>query len=177
MELRDELEIIRKIIREELRYCKTYLGKVVDVDDQDKKGAIKCKIYELGMIEDETSIWVSASDRNAMIVPKKDDFVRISFMNGDSTRPYWFAIANEMKDMIPKDFDGKAKTNVLYEDNDSKLKIIYDTEDKKLTLEDGNNNKVTINNDGIKLEDGNNNTFEMKSSKIAINGTNLEISQ
>ena len=162
-------EIIKRILAEELKYYKTYIGKIIDVDDPLKRGRIKCYILELYWVDGESAVWVDPCYTRSMLKLKKDDYVLVGFKNGDRKRPYYFGISQELKDMIPAEYDGTLQ--VLFQSNKDDLFVTYDDDNKELYVEIGDN-KYTINPDGIIREDVNGNKEEMTTTGIKWTDTN-----
>lgn len=162
-------EIIKRILAEELKYYKTYIGKIIDVDDPLKRGRIKCYILELYWVDGESAVWVDPCYARSMLKLKKDDYVLVGFKNGDRKRPYYFGISQELKDMIPTEYDGTLQ--VLFQSNKDDLFVTYDDDNKELYVEIGDN-KYTINPDGIIREDVNGNKEEMTTTGIKWTDTN-----
>ncbi len=154
--MKTTLEFIERIINEQTRYLRTYTGKVVDIDDstdsekKDKLGRVKCIIFELGWYKNEQAVWCSPNDKNNLLCPKKDDFVRIGFMNGDPNRPYYTGIITELEKMLPKSY-GDHRDQVIFESTDEKFYIKYNEEDKIIKLEHGDD-KYSLSWDVKKLE-------------------------
>jgi hypothetical protein len=175
MQTKNLEEKIRELIKQELRYIKTYVGQVIDVEDPLKRGRVKCYVLELGWIDGESSIWINPSNIKSMLKLKKDDYVRIGFMNGDRTRAYYTGMAQEIKEMYPENFDGTKQ--VLFESNEKDFFATYDDTSKELYAEVGDN-KYTINQDGIVKEDINGNKGEWTNSGIKwidVNSNTLEM--
>lgn len=154
-------EQIIKIIAEETKYLKTYTGKVIDVDDDEDRGRIKCYVMELYWVDGDSAVWIEPRYIRSMLKIKKDDYVQIGFTNGDRTRPYYFGKCNELKDMPCPSYDGDLQ--VLFESNDGDLLETYNDEDKELILtlkkDDNNSTTITKNKDGIIIEDCNGNKY------------------
>lgn len=131
------LQMLRRIIWDETRWLRHYLAKVVDVTDPDGKGQIKVICYDLGYSTEDIGIWCSARNRNALVTPKVGDWVEIYFMGGDRDRPVFIGQANDMEDMLPKNFDGNPKTYVLFEDGENNCNVKYDGLKNLLTLFNG----------------------------------------
>jgi len=163
METKNLEEQIRNIIKQELRYIKSYIGQVIDVEDPLKRGRVKCYVLELGWIDGESSIWVNPRYTKSMLKLKNDDYVKVSFMNGDRTRAYYEGIIQELKEMYPENYDGTKQ--VLFESNEKDFFVTYDDTNKELYIEIGDN-KYTINTSGIVKEDANGNKGEWTSSGI-----------
>lgn len=164
-------EIVEDIITLRLRYLKTYTGKVVELDDatdsnkEDKIGRVKCIVYELGWTDNDVAPWCYPNDKNSLISPKVDDYVRINFMDDNIDRPYYSGIIGELEDMIPDNYEDH-NDQVLFESTDKKLYIKYNEEDKEYIFEHENGNKITINEDGYVIEDTNGNSETWDDSGI-----------
>lgn len=176
--MKTTLEIIERIISEKTKYLRTYTGKVVDLDDANDTnkpiGLVKCWIYELGWTNNDKAVWCSPNDKNSLLSPKKDDFVRIGFMNGDPSRPYYSGIIIELKDMLPDNYEDH-KDQLIFESTDGRLYIKYNEEDKEYILEDDDGNKTTINEDGITEEDSNGNKKEYTDDGMKWTDTNNNV--
>jgi len=165
------LDFIRKIIIEESVYYRNYTGKVVDTDDPDKLGRVKCQVIELGWTKDDTAIWCYANDKRSLTTVKKDDYVRISFMNKDISRAYYTGIMTEMEGMLPDSYEDK-NTQILFEDNKKRIYVKYNEEDKEFIINDEDGNNITINTDGIIITDSNSNEVVMDSNGMILTDTN-----
>lgn len=184
MELKQLREEIKKIIAEETRYNKTYLAKIIDVDDPLERGRVKCYIMDLYWIDGESAIWVEPAFIRQSLKLKVDDFVIIGFKTGDPRRPYYFGMSQELKEMYPSGYDGTKQ--VLFESNEGDFFVTYDDNSKELIVtigdniytidqngiiaEDINGNKIEMTATGIKWTDANSNTMEMKASGIDMLG-------
>jgi hypothetical protein len=60
-----------------------------------------------------------------MSLPGLGDWVEVYFWNADRNKPVYLGIANEIRGMTPKNFDGFSTTHVLFEDPDNKVHIKY----------------------------------------------------
>lgn len=116
------LQILRRIVWDETRWLRHYLAKVVNITDPDGKGQVRVICYDLGYTTEDNGLWCSARNKNALITPKVGDWVEIYFMGGDRDRPVFIGQANDMEDMLPKSYDGKETTQVLFEDGDCNIK-------------------------------------------------------
>lgn len=174
------LKFIEKIIKENTKYLRTYTGKVIELDDStdseksDKLGRVKCKVYELGWTKDDYAVWCYPNDKNCLLSPKVDDFVKVKFMNGDINRPYYTGIITELEDMLPSCY-GDHRDQVLFESTDERLYIKYNEEDKEYILEDDDGNKIVINEDGITEDDTNGNKKEWTSNGMKWTDVNNNI--
>lgn len=170
-------QLLQKIINRETKYLRNYKGKVVDVNDSEKMGRILVQVPSLRWDDNEKAIWCFPSDKNSIVTPKVDDWVRIGFSEGSIDRAYYFGCVNEIQNILPAEFDGNATTQILFQDNNDEVFIKYDEQQKILQINDSHGNIITMDSSGIKLEDSNGNTIEMGTTSIKFNGTNAEILQ
>lgn len=184
MELKQLREEIKKIIVEETRYNKSYLGKIIDVEDPLKRGRVKCYVLDLYWYDGESAIWVEPAFIRQSLKLKKDDYVIIAFKMGNPRRPYYFGMSQELEKMIPSEYDGAKQ--VLFQSNEDDFFVTYDDTAKELYIEIGDNkytidqsgiitedingNKVEKTSTGVKITDLNSNTIEMTGSTVDING-------
>lgn len=136
-DIRDEL---RRLVEDEVKNLKHYIGEISNIDDPLKKGRVKVMIIERGWDTDDLAIWCYPRFTNSMTVPAKGDWVEVYFIAGDPNRPVYLGIASEVSEMIPKNYDGKTTNHILFEDpNDDGNYIKYDAKEKQLDLlTDGN---------------------------------------
>jgi hypothetical protein len=152
-EVRDEFI---KIVRKETIYLRQYKGKVLDNKDDDKKGRVIVAVLELGFENKDTGLRCYPTDKNSMSVPAVDDWVTVYFENGDMDSPRYRGIANDIKDMVPKNYEDE-KSHVIFEnpDNDAEY-ILYNAKTKKITINIENVNieckKAEIKSDEVKIE-------------------------
>ena len=147
---------IKKLIQKELTYHKTYIGKVLDLNDPQKKGRICVGILDLACFTADIGFWCWSRDKKSLITPKLNDWVCVGFVAGNRDIPYYFGIANEMADMLPKDYDGKNTTQIIYEADDQWV-IKYDESTKKFVM--GNNFTVKIDDNANTLTLGKGNYY------------------
>jgi hypothetical protein len=180
-------EKIIQIIESRIKYLRTYLGKVIEVDDDLKRGRIKCYVLELYWMDGESAVWIDPCYTRSMLKIKKDDYVLIGFKNGDKKRPYYFGISQELEDMMPSEYDGELQ--VLFQSNNGDLLVTYSDDDKEyiLTLkkDDSSSTTITKNKDGIAIEDCNGNKYtndkdgiiieDCKDNKYTNNNNGIEI--
>jgi hypothetical protein len=170
-------QLLQKIINLETKYLRIYKGKIVDVNDSENMGRVLVQVPSLGWNDNEKAIWCFPSDKNLIITPKVDDWVRIGFSEGFIDRAFYFGCANEFQNVLPSEFDGNAKTQILFQDNNDEVFIKYDEQQKILQINDSHGNIITMDSNGIVIEDSNGNTIEMGTTSIKFNGTNAEILQ
>jgi hypothetical protein len=120
------LEIFRRIIWTETRWLRHYLAQVVNVTDSDNRGQVRVICFDLGYTSEDNGLWCSPRNKNGLITPKVGDWVEIYFMGGDKNRPVFIGQANDMEGMLPKNYDGKATTQVLFEDGENKIRQVFD---------------------------------------------------
>ena len=155
---RDVFELVKEIVLQETIYLRHYVGKVVSNSDPLKEGRVKAQVPMLGWNTDAVAAWCRPRDKHSMVVPDVGEPVEVYFVDGDRSRPAYSGIACEMKDALPKDFDGEAATVVLFQDKANGDSIVYDGSAKKMT--------ITVNGNVVSIESG----------KVTING-NLEVDQ
>ena len=134
MERKTLLELIRKIITDETRYLRHYLGKVVDDDDPDKQGKVRAQIPELGWDTDDVAPWIPPRALNALQTPKKDQWIEVYFMRGNRDFSVYMGQATEMENSLPELFEGDIDNQVLFEDAENKEGIRYKREDGLLEI-------------------------------------------
>lgn len=183
------IEIIERIVDQQIKYLSPRLGQVLKIDDDDQKGRILCTIPVLGWLDEESAILCYPVSNRSVITPEKDDYVIIIFPDGriDGTALY-LGIAYEMKEMLPTNFDGQATTKILYESKDLLIlydesankyeislndnKITLDDENKKITIDDGGNSILMNKTTGeMVLENQSGKKIELLSSQVTITGT------
>lgn len=126
MELRNLVDIIRRIVRQETIWQRIYKGKVVNNIDPRKTGRVLVVIYDLGFDTPEKGFWCSATDKNSLSVPDINSWVRVFFENGDRNQAKYFGQALEMEDQIPENFKSLPSSHVLFEDPNNKIHINFD---------------------------------------------------
>jgi len=128
----DEYGEILQIIADETRYVKEYEGKVLDTNDELKKGRVRISIPELGWMLPTESPWVDPEYfGRGCIVPKVDDWVVVYFIAGNMTRPRYRSRTAAITGSTPGSYTGVEK-NVLFDDGTTV--IVYDDESKELSI-------------------------------------------
>jgi len=145
------LELLRRIVWAETRYLRHYMAQVVNVTDPDGGAQVKVVCYDLGFDTEDKGLWCSARNKNAVITPKVGDWVEIYFMNGDQNRPVFLAGASDMEKMLPKNYDGKATTQVLFEDGENKIHEVYDALANELKIGNSDFRECARKNDTTQL--------------------------
>lgn len=139
----DELGEVIDLIAQMTRFQKTYLGTVLDDQDELNRGRVKLSVPELGWFRPTESPWVDPEyDRAGHTTPKTGTLVAVYFMAGDAARPVYRGSTGEVKDSKPPSYTGP-KDSVVFEDGD--LVIKYDRESGKLTIDGAK--EVDINGD------------------------------
>lgn len=152
MTSKDLVDIMQKIILQETIWLRHYIGKVVDINDPLKKARIKVIIYDLGFDTASIGFWCYPRNLNSITTPKINDWVEVYFLNGDRDRPVYMGKANEIKDMLPKNYDNKPKSNVIFEDVDNKIKIKFDGDTNTMEMGKSNFQKAARENDTIIID-------------------------
>lgn len=175
---------------------KIFIGIVEDIDDPDKEG--KCKVRIFGVHGDSSEIstsdlpWAYPGKRGtyfgqdgkggSISIPKLNSVVTIRFNNGNVYSPEYYNIqelADDVKDELSNEYDG---THIMLFDGDQDLKIWY-TVNKGLTFQLGdavfNLNKEegisAILNDSVINVDNNNIITVETPSKVVVNSPNIEL--
>lgn len=200
MEKKSLKEMITKIIHDETKFMRLYVGIVKDINDSMTIGRVLVQIPSLNWVTNDIAQWCIPIDKNCFIIPKLNDLVLVLFLHGDMNKSYYIGIANDMlasdnQGMKPKDWDSKTTTQILFEDNENNLYVKYDGNTKVyeikdtggndikidsnngITITDKNTNKIELTSTGIKLTDKNTNTIEMTTAEVKINSTSLEVFQ
>lgn len=123
---RSLLNLLRVIIHRETVYLRHFYAKVVDVNDVLRIGRIRVDCYDLGM-DTGIGIWASPRQKDGLTVPKIGDWVEIYFMGGDRNKPVYIGKVVDFENMLPKKYDGRPTTQVLYEDPEAKTDIVFDS--------------------------------------------------
>lgn len=177
---RDLDTVIREIVAFEVRYLRHYAGQVTNAQDPDNQGKVLVQIPMLGWKTDATAVWARPSARHDMVVPAVGEWVEVWFLEGNPNRAVYGGSASLITGAqvlpVPKAFDGKQTTTVIWQDPATGDSIVYDSSAKTFTMTFGKdslvwdfgNRKLDINVNG--------NVLEMTSGKITLNG-NFEVDQ
>jgi hypothetical protein len=142
--------LIASVVRDETKYLRHYIGKVVENTDTEQKGRIKCTIDELGWDTPALAVKCYPRQLHALTVPLVNEYVEVYFMSGDPSRGMYLAIASEMANMKPSKYTMQTM-HVIFEHPKNKQGLIYDESQKKWTF-DGDKIDIKINtivfNDG-----------------------------
>lgn len=111
--------IIKEIIIKETMFLRHYIGEVYSTTDMMNAGRVQVLIGELGWDSSDMGIWCWPRHGNGLSVPKKNDWVEVYFINGDSSRPVYLFPASEIKENTPKSYDGLPTTHIMFEDPES----------------------------------------------------------
>ena len=121
------LDIIRKIIYKETIWLRHYIGQIADLNDPLQQGRINVVLFDLGCDSAKNGFWCYPRDKESLITPKLNDWVEVYFMQGDRNRPVYIGKANEIQQMLPKNYDGKPTTHILFEAPDNDIHIKFDS--------------------------------------------------
>lgn len=134
----DDYGMITEIIEEETIYLRHYIGEVVAIEDELKRGRIKITLPELGMDTPDKGLWCNPRQSAGMIIPNIGSWAEVYFINGDRQRPVYLFPASEILDNTVKNYKGNTKESILFEDSNSKENNIkYNSSDKTITVFDG----------------------------------------
>jgi hypothetical protein len=175
---------------------KVFIGTVEDINDPNKEGRCRIRIFGVhgGPEEIETSSlpWAYPGKRGtyfgkdgkagSISIPKLNSVVTVRFNNGNVYAPEYYNIqelAEDIKEELNNEYEG---THIMLFDGDEDLKIWY-TLEKGLTFKLGdavfNLNKEegisAILNDSVINIDNNNVVTVEAPSKVIVNSPNIEL--
>jgi hypothetical protein len=153
------VDIIESIIIQKTKYCVPRLGRVKKVNDPNNKGRILVAIPAFNWLTEKEACWCFPIDKKSLITPAVDDWVIVQWVDGHADLPVYIGIANEMKDMLPKAFDGNPKTQVLYQDSEQKINIVFDAVNNILNIGKGGYKNCARKDDQIKSVTADDSTF------------------
>jgi hypothetical protein len=158
----DELQNLLKnfLLREENKYYTYYVGKVVDVNDPEKIGRVRVRVYGIyeDTIPDDDLPWAIqepsflGSTLGNFIVPPVDTIVNVRFSHGNIYEPIYCSKAI-VKSKMPTDKDIDYPNNLIFFETDqgdsfsinvSTKETKYKTASGDEILVDGSGN-ITIN--------------------------------
>jgi uncharacterized protein involved in type VI secretion and phage assembly len=154
------------------RFYGKYRGSVTEVDEDTLR--IKAKVPSV--LPDGTTGWCSpcvpyAGDGVGFaFIPEVGAGVWIEFEGGDVSYPIWAGCYWRDGEQ-PSDAAPAVKAIVTK----SGHKILADDDSGTITITDGNNNKITLDSDGITLERGSS-KISLGDSQVNINDGALEVS-
>ena len=155
------LDIIRKIVLQETLYLRVYRGQVKNFLDPMRKGRMLIVVPDLGIVGPEVGFWCYPSDKNSLTSLKFNDWTNVYFMNGDKDQPRYFGKANDMTDMLPKNYDKRSTSHIIFESPDDKIHISFD--ELSNSMEIGNTGML----DAARKTDATLNTFDAVSNNTA----------
>lgn len=142
--------MINKLILAATRFHVPRLGKVSKIDDELKKGRILVHIDSLGWDTDNKGAWCYPKDKKGIIIPRLGDYVIVEFLDGNKDFPIYTGIATQMKDMLPKSFDGNSNTQILFESQDNKTVIKIDELISEINIL--SKNVIILKIDGVEID-------------------------
>lgn len=144
----NEYEALRRLIAESVRYTLTYMGKVLIDLDPEGKGRVMISIPSLGILNAQEGVWADVEQPiGKNVSPKKDDWVSVYFLNGDSAKPVVRGRVSIVSDNLPSNAQ---KKQVFYEDEDTTA--YYDETAKKLTIETSYEVEITAKNTTVTVD-------------------------
>lgn len=184
-----EKTLSQLIDKVENRYWGKYKGLVVDNDDPENLGRLRVKVPGI-LGEDVVTGWAmpclpygGASDQGLFFIPEVDAGVWVEFEEGSLEFPIWvgtFWTKPGGASEVPKPGDTQSpptrKTIRTVKGNSIELED-KDNEETIIITEKTNNNKVTMDKNGIVVEDGNGNKIELTSSGVTIASSKIKIGQ
>lgn len=143
-----EYEAIRQLVADITRYSQTYLGKVLIDLDPKGKGRVMIAIPALGILNAAEGVWADVEmPIGKNVSPKKDDWVAVYFLDGDSAKPVVRGRVSIVADNLPSNAN---KKQVFYEDDDTT--VYYDETAKKLTVESTYEVEVSVKNSTLTID-------------------------
>lgn len=125
----NELETLRQIVADMLRYTYTFLAKVIDNHDPEQNSRIKVIIPALGILTE--GVWADIETPiNQNIYPQIGDWVSVYFLDGDVNKPVIRGKLSIMKNNLPNNSNGD---QILYQND--KIKIIHDPKENTLYID------------------------------------------
>jgi hypothetical protein len=165
-----ELEGLRVAVADMTRFTKQYRGKVLDIEDGETRGRVKCAIEELGWFTMQESPWCEPIYRGgSLMVPQAGDYVLVGFLAGDKARPYWDGLIGEIKSQQATQYTGTSK-QILYARGDQS--VIYDTEAGTLTVKGF---ETVVDGDNINLKTNGGTLVTDSSGGVELNGNSKRL--
>lgn len=136
MDLTGDLQqVLKQLVMQATRYLQHYDAQVINNLDPMNLGRVQCAVPALGLVTVQTALWAKPRFINQMIIPEKDQWVDLWFMQGDYSYPVYLAGNIINKDMVPKAYDGAPTTKLIFNSvKNNADSIIYNDMTKELTL-------------------------------------------
>jgi hypothetical protein len=109
------LKLLRKIIREEMKYSVPRIGQILDNKDPKKKGRVLVAIPDFSWITRDKAAWCFPKDKKAIITPGIGEYVLVEWIGGDRNMPIYSGNAMEMKDMLPRNYNKNENTQIIFQ--------------------------------------------------------------
>ena len=141
---------IRKIVKQETKWLRHYVGSVLSVDDPLNLKRVQVAIQELGWTDTNMGIWAAPRDKNSSLAPAVGAWVEIYFIMGDPARPVYLGGAVEHMISTPPIQQNTGKqAQVIFEDPNDHSYLNYNESNQqfdfsKLITVDVANNKVSL---------------------------------
>lgn len=162
--IRDILESIRG------RFYGKYRGTVVDVD----ASTMRIKASVPSVLGSVTSGWAwpcvpyAGDSVGFAFLPDVGSAVWIEFEGGDPSFPIWTGCF-WLSGQVPSDAAAEVRVIVT-----KQHKILLDDDQGSITIQDSNNNSITLDSSGLTLSNGGQ-TIQISSSEVNINNGALEV--
>jgi hypothetical protein len=139
----DELTtMIGNIVLKVTRYNVPRLGIISSTDDKTGQGRVLAHVPSLGWDTDDKGAWCFPKDKKGLTTLKRGDYVIVEFLDGNRDLPMYSGKAFNMKNMLPKNYDGNPLTQVLFEDPEQEFALVYNGKDKKFSMGKGDESYV-----------------------------------
>lgn len=130
------IDTIIDIILRKFKFSVPRLGKILKVDDDEKKGRVLVSIPVLGWTTQDNGQWCYPKDKKKIITPKINDYVVVEWLDGEQDGiALYSGVSYWMTGMLPKNYDGKPTTQILFEDNNQESYISYNETTKKFLIQ------------------------------------------
>jgi len=126
--------LLRRIVAQETKYLRTYIGHVLNNQDSLSKGRVQVELAALGWMGADQAPWCWPRDKHGMSVPVVDEWVEVSFINGDPSLPVYRGLAAEIQGNVAKAYNGTTTRHVLFSDPDDKVEMVFDAVANLLTI-------------------------------------------
>jgi len=160
----DDQTLLELVERMRGRFYGKYRGAVTDVDD----GTLRIKAKVPSVLGDTKTGWCmpcvpyAGKEVGIAFLPEVGSGVWIEFEGGDVSYPIWVGCYWRSGE-TPSEATGKVKAIIT----NAKHKILLDDDQGSITIEDNNQNKITMDSNGV--------TLEHSGKKIAISDSEVNI--
>lgn len=167
----------KELVNDDLKSM-TFLGVIVDVDDPQKLGRAKVKVFgKFDLIDDADLPWAQPMMKTSfgqkggsgsVSVPRKDAVVNVIFDNGNLYSPYFYNIQELSPDLLNEINGSYTNAHSLIYDGDENLQVFY-TQAKGITISLKGSRINIANDNAITIEHvGTSAIIELRGNNITI---------